>query len=162
MGSKLALGIAAALAAVPLAAVSAQGRGDALPGLPKDAQGFQSWTRINVKPIPPRDSDPHFGVKNVYVNRARTKLAPSGKQRFPYPNGSIVVKSAKRPGQSFVSLVAIMRKVKGADPAHGDWRFVEYTRASATARFREIASGAVCWTCHAGAKKTDYVFTTFR
>ena len=55
-----------------------------------------------------------------------------------------------------------MRKVKGADPAHNDWRFVEYTRSSASARFSQIASAAVCWTCHAGAKKTDYVFTTFR
>jgi len=162
MGGKLALVLAAALVAGAFAVVSAQGREEALPGLPKDVQGFQSWTKINAKPIPPRDSDPHFGVKNVYVNKARVKLAPGGKQRFPYPSGSIVVKSATRPGQSFISLVAIMRKVKGADPAHNDWRFVEYTRSSAAARFSQIASGAVCWTCHAGAKKTDYVFTTFR
>jgi hypothetical protein len=162
MRGKIALGLAAMLAAGAFAAVSAQGRGEALPGLPKDVQSFQSWTRINSNPIPPRDSDPHFGVKNVYVNKPKAKLAPAGKQRFPYLNGSIVVKSAKRPGQSFVSLVAIMRKVKGADPAHNDWRFVEYTRRRATARFSEVASGGVCWTCHAGAKKTDYVFTTFR
>ena len=153
MRRRLALGLALALAAAAVAAVAAQGRQEVLPGLPKYVQGFQSWTRLNAKPVPVRDSDPHFGVKQVYVNRS---LARS--RRFPYPNGTIVVKSAKKPGESFVSLVAIMRKVKGADPAHNDWKFVEYTRSTASGRFTEASSGAVCWSCHMGAKKTDYVW----
>lgn len=163
MRAGLALAVPVVVVAAAVAAVTAQGRGEALPGLPTYVQGFTSWTKINSKAIPPQASgDAHLGVKNVYVNQTKTKLASGGKQRFPYPNGSIVVKAAKRPGTSYIGLVAIMRKVKGSDAAHGDWKFVEYTRSSATGRFTQIASGAVCWGCHVGAKKTDWVFTTFR
>jgi hypothetical protein len=56
----------------------------------------------------------------------------------------------------------VMRKRKGADPEHNDWVIVEYTREAAGARFSEIASGAVCWSCHVGAEDTDYVFTLRR
>jgi hypothetical protein len=51
-----------------------------------------------------------------------------------------------------------MRKEQGADPAHNDWRFVEFTRDDRRDRFSETASGAICWTCHMGAAKTDYVW----
>jgi hypothetical protein len=158
---RASLVVAAAVVAAGWA-VTAQGRPDqaALPGIPKYAQGFQSWTRVNAKPIAPRSADPHYGVKNVYVNRTKARLAPTGKQRFPYPNGSIVVKAAKKPGERFVSLVAVMRKIKGRDPAHGDWVYVEWTRDRANERFRLQARDAVCWGCHAGAQKTDWVFTT--
>jgi hypothetical protein len=79
-----------------------------------------------------------------------------------FPNGSIVVKEAVRPGADFVGLIAIMRKRAGADPEHHDWIFVEYTRESAGARFTETASGTVCWSCHIGAEASDYVFTLGR
>jgi hypothetical protein len=52
-----------------------------------------------------------------------------------------------------------MRKERGADPAHNDWLFVEYTRDSRKEAFAEVASGAVCYGCHVGAEETDYVFT---
>jgi hypothetical protein len=152
--------------AVLVAASSSAGaleRSVALPGIPAYAQDFRSWTKINRRPIPPRESgDPHLGTKNVYVNRPRSVLLRAGKQRFPYPNGTIVVKSARRPTKPFIGLVAIMRKVKGSDGAHGDWKFVEYTRESANARFRPIAADGVCWSCHVGARKSDWVFTVFK
>jgi len=163
MRSKFALVLALVAVAAASGAAGARERGEALPGIPAYAQGFQSWTKINPRPIPPRRSgDAHLGTKNVYVNRPRSALVRAGKQRFPYPNGAIVVKSAKRPNKGFIGLVAIMRKLKGSDRAHGDWEFVEYTRESANARFREIASDAVCWSCHAGAKKSDWVFTVLK
>jgi hypothetical protein len=93
------------------------------------------------------------------VNQPRRRVAPAGRQRYPYPYGSIVVKSAKRPGQSFVSLVAVMRKIRGANRAHNDWVMVEYTRSSARGRFGKLASGSVCTGCHVQAKRRDYVFT---
>jgi hypothetical protein len=68
------------------------------------------------------------------------------------------VKEAVRPGKDFIGLIAIMRKERGFDPAHNDWRFVEYTRDSARARFTETASESVCWSCHMGAQQTDYVW----
>jgi len=122
------------------------------PGVPAYVAGYRDWVKLNRAPIPPRDADPHNGTKNVYASQERR---PSG--RFPF--GTIVVKEATRPGAGFIGLIAIMRKERGADPAHRDWVFVEYTRDAAGARFQEIASGAVCWSCHMGALGSDYVFT---
>jgi hypothetical protein len=125
---------------------------EAPPGVPGFVAGYRSWTKLNDAPIPPRTSDPHNGTKNVYASRERR---PDGR----FPAGTIVVKDAVRPGASFVGLIAIMRKRPGADPAHGNWVFVEYTRDARGERFQEIASGAVCWSCHMGALESDYVFT---
>lgn len=122
------------------------------PGVPGFVAGYRSWIKLNDAPIPPRDADPHNGTKNVYTSKER--LA-NGR----FPAGTIVVKDANRPGTSFTGLIAIMRKQPGADPAHRNWVFVEYTRDARNERFQEIASGAVCWNCHMGALDTDYVFT---
>jgi hypothetical protein len=125
---------------------------EAPPGVPAFVAGYRSWTKLNDAPIPPRSSDPHNGTKNVYVSKERR---PDGR----FPAGTIVVKDAVRPDASFVGLIATMRKRPGADPAHGNWVFVEYTRDGRGERFQEIASGSVCWSCHMGALETDYVFT---
>ena len=122
------------------------------PGAPAYVAGYRDWIKLNDAPIPPRPADPHNGTKNVYASKDRRA---SG--RFPY--GTIVVKDATRPGTDFIGLIAIMRKERGADPAHDDWVFVEYTRDVRGDRFEEIASGAVCWSCHMGALDSDYVFT---
>jgi hypothetical protein len=122
------------------------------PGVPAFVAGYRDWVKLNRAPIPPRAADPHEGTKNVYASRERR---PNG--RFPF--GTIVVKEASRPGRDFTGLIATMRKERGADPAHNDWRFVEYTRDARNERFQEIASGAVCWSCHVGALGDDYVFT---
>ncbi len=123
-----------------------------LSGLPAFTAGYDGWRKLNRKPIPPRQSaDAHSGTKNVYASK---KLRPSGS----FPNGTILVKEAVRPGRDFIGLIAIMRKERGLDRDHNDWRFVEYTRDSAGARFAETASGSVCWTCHMGAQQTDYVW----
>lgn len=131
----------------------------ALPGLPNDVAGYEKWLKLNAKPIPPRVGDAHNGTKNVYVNQTRATIAPGGQQKFPYPEGSIVVKEANRPGKDFIGLIAIMRKIKETDPAHNDWMFVEYVRDGKDEAFREIARDAICWGCHVGTKDTDYVFT---
>jgi Cytochrome P460 len=122
------------------------------PGVPAFVAGYRGWTKLNAAPIPPRDSDPHLGTKNVYASR---DLLANGR----FPVGTVVVKEATRPGADFIGLIAIMRKQRGADPEHNDWVFVEFTRESANARFGEQAAGAVCWSCHVGARESDYVFT---
>jgi cytochrome P460 len=124
-----------------------------LPGLPEFTAGYTEWFKLNDDPIPPRESgDAHLGTKNVYTS---IKAPASG----PFRNGTIVVKEASRPGKDFIGLIATMRKNRGADPAHNDWVFVEWTREGADAPFTETASGAVCWSCHMGAADKDYVFT---
>jgi hypothetical protein len=122
------------------------------PGVPGFVAGYRDWTKLNDAPIAPRDSDPHYGTKDVFASKER--LANG---RFPV--GTVVVKEATRPGADFIGLIAIMRKQRGADPEHNDWVFVEYTREAADATFGEQAAGAVCWSCHVGARDLDYVFT---
>jgi hypothetical protein len=124
---------------------------EALPGLPPELAGYETWPRLNAEPIPPRDPDPHRGTKHVYASVA----AEGG----VYPDGAIVVKEAVRPDAGFVGLVAMMRKQAGANPEHNDWVMVEWTRESAGEPFAELAAGGVCTSCHAGARATDYVFT---
>ena len=123
-----------------------------LPGLPTSIAGYREWIKLNKASIAPRDSDPHLGTKEVYASK---EMRSSGL----FPNGTIIVKEATRPGKDFLGLIAIMRKQRGADPAHNDWLFVEYTRDSRGEAFAEVASGAVCYGCHVGAEETDYVFT---
>lgn len=125
---------------------------EAPPGAPGFVAGYRDWVKLNDAPIPPRDSDPHFGTKDVFASKER--LANG---RFPV--GTIVVKEATRPGADFIGLIATMRKQRGADREHNDWVFVEYTREAANAPFSEQAAGAVCWSCHVGARDLDYVFT---
>ena len=122
------------------------------PGIPAYVARYRDWVKLNDAPIPPRAADPHNGTKNVYASQERRANG-----RFPY--GTIVVKDANRPGTDFIGLIAIMRKKRGADPAHNDWVFVEYTRDARDERFGKIAGGSVCWSCHMGALDSDYVFT---
>ena len=132
----------------------------ALPGLPADVAGYTQWLKLNADPIPPvPGGDPHNGTKNVYVNQTRDTIAPNGTQQFPYPDGSIVVKDAIRPGKDYIGLIAIMRKKDGVNPDHNNWEFIEYVRNAADAEFRVIAKDGVCWGCHARVKDIDYVFT---
>ena len=131
-----------------------------LPGLPADVAGYTQWLKLNAEPIPPvPGGDPHNGTKNVYVNKTVDDIAPNGEQQFPYPDGSIVVKEAFRPGKDFVGLIAIMRKKAGVDPDHNDWEFIEYVRNAPDADFTVIAKDGVCWGCHARVEDIDYVFT---
>ena len=131
----------------------------ALPGLPDDIVGYDQWLKLNAQPIPPAPGgDPHNGTKNVYVNQTREKIAPNGEQQFPYPDGTIVVKEATRPGKDFIGLVAVMWKEAGKHPDAGDWRFEEYLRGAPDAEFRLAFEGGICIGCHSGVAATDFVF----
>ena len=129
--------------------IETEAGGPALPGLPAFTAGYATWDEL-AKGLPPRDGDPHLGTKNVF-----STSRPSGGS---FPAGTIIVKEAVRPGRNFIGLIATMRKVAGADPGHNDWVFIEYTRESFEEPFSETARDAVCWSCHMGAEKTDYVF----
>jgi hypothetical protein len=140
------------LVALPLA-VAIGGSAATVPGIPGYAQNYKRWTKLNAKPIPPRANDPHRSTKNVYASKLRRR----GTSR--YPVGTVIVKEGRNRG--FVSLIAVMRKVKATGPNNG-WVMIEWTQQSAGARFSELARGQVCYSCHVGAKKTDYVFTKRR
>lgn len=131
----------------------------ALPGLPADITGYNQWLKLNAEPIPPvAGSDPHRGTKDVYVNQARDTIAPGGRQQYPYPDGSIVVKES-RSDAGFIRLVAIMRKKAGSNPGGNDWEYEEYIRRDADSPFPNPLTGAFCQGCHSDARNRDYVFT---
>jgi hypothetical protein len=122
-----------------------------LPGLPRWTAGYDSWRKLNRKPIPPRESDAHLSTKEVYASRS----AAGG----TFPSGTVIVKEGVRPDTDFIGLIAAMRKIEGANPDHNDWVFVEWVRDSPDAPFRKLAEGAVCEACHSGVAENDYVFT---
>ena len=130
-----------------------------LPGLPESTAGFDSWLKMNAEPIPPKPSDPHRGTKDMFVNQTREEIAPGGENRYPYPDGTIIVKSAVRPDKDFIGLVAVMTKTKGTNPNSADWNFIEFSRGGPDEPFRKLAEGRLCESCHARAADTDYSFT---
>jgi hypothetical protein len=115
-------------------------------GLPSYTDGYQTWPKLNSRPFskcgPPCA---HSGVKNVYASKRKVGSR--------YPNGTVIVKSIRERGATYVGQVAVMRKLNGR------WRFVEYSRSSASGRFSVLAQGQLCVSCHVRAKSTDYVFT---
>jgi Cytochrome P460 len=142
-------GLAPVAVVVALAAASAAGAQARKDGLPAYVTGYASWTKLNAKPIR-GGSAAHRGVKNVFASRRKV-----GRR---YPVGTIVVKTATPAGKSWLSLVATMRRIRGT--ANGGWRWEEFTRESASARFTKVGfpeSG--CAACHAQARTNDYVFT---
>ncbi len=141
LGSVVALLVTAVSAAAPAE--------QAANGLPRYVDGYAKWAKVNAKPIR-GGSSAHPGTKNVYASKRK-----AGKR---YPVGAIVVKTATPPGKRWLSLVATMRRVKTS--TNGGWRWEEFTRSSATARFTKVGfpeSG--CAACHMQAKSNDYVFT---
>jgi hypothetical protein len=116
-------------------------------GLPAYTNGYQKWPKLNRRPFTSTGplSSAHAGVKNVYASKRKRGRA--------FPNGTVIVKTIVKPGTRFVGQFAAMRKVKGR------WQFVEWERSSPRARYRLLAQGQLCQSCHAQARSNDYVFT---
>lgn len=130
---------------------------EALPGLPDYTAGFETWLKMNAEPIV-GGSPAHFGTKDILINQEREALAPDGEQKFPYPDGSIIVKPVYRSDQDFIGIFALMRKEAGSNPGANDWTFIEYSRREGDAAFTVLAKGKLCEGCHSGVQDTDYVF----
>jgi len=154
----LGLGVARAAqkpSSAPASAADVQRVSAGLPGAPRFVSGYRKWLKINRKPIPNSPSTAHpVDLKDVFVNR---KTFPRS-ARFRLPYGTILVKEGRKSNGEVV-LLATMRKVKGADPKHNDWVWIEYSRSSASDRFSVLAKGAICWGCHQGVAQRDYVWT---
>ncbi len=131
-------------------------------GLPASIDGYESWMTLKLPTDPPVDV-PHEGTKTVYVNQTREALAPNGKQAFPYPDGTIIVKAGIGPDLDFTSFVAVMTKKAGAVEEANDWLFVKYARESADADFTILGQGPPdgegCVGCHSAAAESDYSFS---
>ncbi len=133
-----------AVAAVACSTVVVALASSSAKGLPSYTNGYQTWPKLNRKPIK-GGSSAHSGTKNVYASRKRV--------RSRFPNGTVVVKSIAKPGDrpGMPSQVAVMRKLRGK------WRYVEYELSGG--RYGVLAQGALCQSCHSQARASDYVFT---
>ena len=110
-------------------------------GLPAYTEGYLKWRKLNPRPITAPGA--HNGVKNVYASKRKVGAR--------YPNGTVIVKTIRNGG--FVNQFATMRKVRGT------WRFVEWQRSGPSSRFRILAQGSLCVSCHMQARANDFVFT---
>lgn len=123
----------------------------------------ERWLALTRRPVSSLRSlgGAHPGLKSIRVSRTRAELtARNGRQRFPYPRRTVVVKTGDVGGT--LTLVAIMRRVAtGRDPSA--WRYVEYTRDRAGEPFTKVGGGqSLCSGCHVAATDTqgsDYVFS---
>ena len=129
--------------------------------------GFTRWQRLARPPAAGLRSlgSAHPGSKVIRVNRTRAQLTRAGRQRFPYPRGTTIVKTA-RVGR-VVTLIAIMRRTGPPGAAHGGWSWVEYKRSSASQPFTKLqASQGLCSGCHQLAtqsgQRTDWAFYSLR
>ncbi|HMN97985.1 MAG TPA: hypothetical protein PKD59_01075 [Miltoncostaeaceae bacterium] len=152
---------------VTAAVLAASGGATDLPGIPAADRAVVTasagWQRLTRRPVAALRGlgGAHPGEKVIRVNRTRGQLTDSrGRQRFPYPLRTTVVKTGVAGGR--VSLVAIMRRVARGD-APSAWRYVEYTRDPGTRAFSRVGGGqSLCSDCHMAAtriQRSDAVFT---
>ena len=130
-------------------------------------RGHRGWTPLRGRPDPALaalGSAHRGGAKRIAVDQPASRIAPGGRQRFPYPVGTTVVKTAGPVAAP--TLVAIMRKVARGGAAGEGWVYVEYLRASPSAPLARVAAPeALCADCHLAASRdqgTDRVFSTLR
>ncbi|MFH0915098.1 MAG: hypothetical protein V1912_01455 [bacterium] len=116
-------------------------------GLPTlaDVEDYRQWLKMNTEPVQGRT----HGLTDIYIDQERETIAPNETLVLPFPDGSTIVKE-----QLQGSLVAIMRKVEGIDPEHGDWQWIEYRTDGGI-----VGQDGACWSCHGQAESTDWVFT---
>jgi len=110
-----------------------------------ELQDYKQWLKMNSSPIQGRT----HGLTDIYVNQDRQTIAPEGTLDLPFPDGTVIVKQVLEAG-----LVAVMQKVAGSDPKHGDWKWIEYRPDGTIA-----GEDSLCWGCHLQAEGSDWVFT---
>src|SRR5262249_12792911 len=106
----------------------------------------------------------HPGSKKVVVSETRAQLTRNGRQAYPYPRGTVVVKTGTT--GSVVTLIAIMRKVRAANPQNGGLSVHPASPPLPAESCRpQSLPGAGCAACRATAartQRTDWVFSSLR
>lgn len=96
--------------------------------------------------------EPHGSLLTTFVNESAYF---SAKNKKGMADGSIIAKENYTADKRFDSLT-VMYKIKGYNPAGGDWFWAKYSPDGKT-----LASGKVeaCINCHGQKKENDYIMT---
>ena len=99
-----------------------------------------------------KGTEPHGAFLTTYVNEPAHRAAS---QKAGMPDGAIIVKENYTADKK-LSAVSIMYKVRGYNPAGGDWFWGQYDPAGAVKASGKVDS---CINCHQKRKDNDYIFT---
>jgi hypothetical protein len=96
---------------------------------------------------------------NVHADK-NAELAFSRPASTPFPEGSMIVKellATNKKSAESRTLLAMVKRDEGFDPAHGDWEFLVLRRLKQPI-IVERGKIAHCHACHEKAKAQDFVF----
>lgn len=99
-----------------------------------------------------KGTEPHGALLTTYINEAAYGSA-SKKSRMP--DGAIIVKENYTADRK-LSAISVMYKVKGYNPASGDWFWAQYAPDGSVKAEGKVGS---CINCHEKRKDNDYIFT---
>ncbi len=113
---------------------------------------YRAWELWPDKGKLYKGAEPHGALLTTFVNKAAYF---SIKKKKGMADGSIIAKENYTADKKFVAL-SVMYKIKGYNPAGGDWFWVKYAPDG-----KVEAAGKVkgCIDCHAKMKDNDYIFT---
>ncbi len=113
---------------------------------------YRAWQLWPDKGRLYKGSQPHGALLTTFVNNAAYF---SAKNKKGMTDGSIIVKENYTADKKFVAL-SVMYKIKGYNPAGGDWFWAKYTPDG-----KVEASGKVkaCIDCHSKQSGNDFIFT---
>jgi hypothetical protein len=113
---------------------------------------YKTWDLWPGKGRLYKGTEPHGALLTTFVNKPA--LASVGKMAG-MADTSIIAKENYSPDRKFVALT-VMYKIKGYNPAAGDWFWAKYDPEG-----KVVASGkaAPCIECHGKKKANDYIMT---
>lgn len=159
---RVTAGLLVSLFLVGTALWGQRGRGIQFP------EGYRKWTHVKSMVI--QSGHPLYasfgGIHHIYANDfAFTAL----RKDMRFPDGSVLVfdlLEARSEGNAIVEgsrkFVAVMEKDSERFPDTGGWGFQAFKGAGEKRERMVTDAKKECFTCHAGQKKSDFVFSDFR
>ena len=154
----VALAFLALLSLVTAGLVSAQTKlapnGAAVWDFVKKADYAKKWKLWpDSKPLH-KGVEPHGALLTVYANDTAIKGIAAKKGKLPVESLVVIdnFNAAKK-----LEFVGVMYKLKGFNPADGDWFWAQYSPDG-----KVIEEGKIdeCIRCHAAQKTNDYIFSS--
>lgn len=122
--------------------------GDALWGYISQVTPYQGWGFWTDHQGMQNGQGPHGPQHKVFVNR--TGLQASG---APAPYGTIEVKE-NYGNDNVLTVITVMYKVRGYNPADGDWFWAQYTPTGAILKQGKLGG---CIGCHGIRASNDFI-----